>query len=266
MAAAASLIAGWQTGQYCDASILDSVYSEAATLAATPLIGTPESADHKLEQLCKIVGKLIETLIPIIPATNVSTHNLTTVAIHVAAIESRIEATIANMQARTQYLEQQATPTSNKPYSKTAAESRAMRSIKPLVSDKKEFRLWHNKCINAITQIHRDSRLFFDEIITYLDAHRIPLDDAANLLIAEKDKDQANPINVSRLNEDLFYILMDKCEGEAANRVLSVPKGSGIHAYQNIYLWFAGQSGMAISKRIEWVMRPPIPRDDHELA
>ena len=59
---------------------------------------------------------------------------------------------------------------------------------------------------------------------------------------------------------------MEKCEGEAANRVLAVPKGSAIQAYQNIYLWFAGQSGMAISKRIEWVMRPPIPRDDQELA
>ena len=59
---------------------------------------------------------------------------------------------------------------------------------------------------------------------------------------------------------------MDKCEGEAASRVLSVKKGEGLGAYQQIYLWFAGQSGMALSKRMEWVMRPPVPRDDYELA
>jgi hypothetical protein len=59
---------------------------------------------------------------------------------------------------------------------------------------------------------------------------------------------------------------MDKCEGEAASRVLSVKKGEGLEAYMQIYFWFAGQSGMALSKRMEWVMRPPVPKDDYELA
>merc|ERR1711966_308166 len=59
---------------------------------------------------------------------------------------------------------------------------------------------------------------------------------------------------------------MGKCEGEAANRVMSALRGHGIEAYQHIYLWFAGQSGMALSKRMQWIMSPPIPKDDYELS
>ena len=59
---------------------------------------------------------------------------------------------------------------------------------------------------------------------------------------------------------------MDKCEGEAANRVMSALRGMGIEAYQHVYLWFAGQSGMALSKRMQWIMNPPVPKDDYELS
>ena len=59
---------------------------------------------------------------------------------------------------------------------------------------------------------------------------------------------------------------MDKCEGEAASRIMSALRGHGAEAYQYIYMWFAGQSGMALSKRMQWIMAPPVPKDDYELS
>ena len=74
-----------------------------------------------------------------------------------------------------------------------------------------------------------------------------------------------HPIDPPRLNEDLYFILFDKCEGEAANRVMSALRGHGIEAYQHVYLWFAGQSGMALSRRMQWIMSPPMPNNDYGL-
>ena len=48
--------------------------------------------------------------------------------------------------------------------------------------------------------------------------------------------------------------------------VMSALRGHGVEAYQHIYLWFAGQSGMALSKKMQWIMSPPIPKDDYELS
>ena len=79
-------------------------------------------------------------------------------------------------------------------------------------------------------------------------------------------EDPNNPIDIPRLNEDLYFILVDKCEGEAASRVMPALMGHGIEAYQHVYLWFAGQSGMALSKRMQWIMSPPVPKDDYELS
>ena len=173
----------------------------------------------------------------------------------------------ANMQQAEQqlfYINQNTNRTSNNNnsnnYSKSAAESKALHSMKPLSSDKKEFRLWNNKFINAMAQFHPNIRPFFEEITTYMDANRVPVSDEGVERLVAATLHKTTPIDLNKPNEDLFYILMDKCEGEAASRVLSGKKGEGLGAYQQIYLWFAGESGMALSKRMEWVMRPPVPR------
>ena len=65
------------------------------------------------------------------------------------------------------------------------------------------------------------------------------------------------------LNEELYYVLVEKTEGEAAHRVGLTDTGAGLLAYQRLYLWFAGTSGLALSERVRLLMNPePIKRDE----
>ena len=77
-----------------------------------------------------------------------------------------------------------------------------------------------NKFINAITQIHIGTRGFFEGLTTALDQARLVLSDEAVTEIAQKSQWHNHPIDIAKLNEDIYFILMDRCEGEAANRVL----------------------------------------------
>ena len=251
-----------------------------AALVSNPLTADPNlglmKVAQRIEELTQLVGRIAHADLTTIPASNISTNNLTATASYLKQTEQRMNDSIIALQANMQHAEQQIIYLNQhykdnnnqhfNPQHKPAAESKAIQSIKPLTSDKKEFRLWNSKFINAIAQLHPDIRPFFEELTTYMDANRVPVTDQGVGRLVAATLHKPHPINLNKLNEDLFYILMDKCEGEAASRVLSVKKGEGLEAYQQIYLWFAGQSGMALSKRMEWVMRPSVPRDDYELA
>ena len=68
------------------------------------------------------------------------------------------------------------------------------------------------------------------------------------------------------VNENLYYVLVEKSEGEAAVRVNSGELGQGLAAYQKIYLWFAGTTGLALSQRMTNLMNPTPPKHEHEIA
>ena len=54
-----------------------------------------------------------------------------------------------------------------------------------------------------------------------------------------------------RINEDLYTLLMDRTEGEAALRVRRCEPGTGCRAYMTVYKWFMGVSGQAVTERME---------------
>ena len=69
-----------------------------------------------------------------------------------------------------------------------------------------------------------------------------------------------------QLSEDLYYVLVDKSEGEAALRVNSAPAGDGITANQKLYLWFAGTSELALQERTRITMSPGAAKKDEDVA
>ena len=69
-----------------------------------------------------------------------------------------------------------------------------------------------------------------------------------------------------KFNEDLYYILNEKTEGNAATRVKSVELGQGFEAYQTVYLWFSSTCGMALNKRMDSLMVPASATKPEELA
>ena len=70
----------------------------------------------------------------------------------------------------------------------------------------------------------------------------------------------------NKINEDVYVLLMDKCEAEALTRVRACPAGEGLMAYRAVYKWFMGVSGQAISDRIRKLMSPATPKVEHEIA
>ena len=58
---------------------------------------------------------------------------------------------------------------------------------------------------------------------------------------------------------------MAKCDGDASIKVLTVSSGDGLKAYQDIYKWYTGTSGMAMTKRAENIMNPRTAKDDKDF-
>ena len=70
----------------------------------------------------------------------------------------------------------------------------------------------------------------------------------------------------SDMMEDLYVLLTDKTEGEAAIRVRGCPIGNGIEAYMTIYKWYIGTTGQAISDRTRKLMSPTTPKSESDIA
>merc|ERR1712175_54160 len=56
--------------------------------------------------------------------------------------------------------------------------------------------------------------------------------------------------------EGIYYVLVEKTEGDAALRVNSGEPGQGIQAYMRVYLWFAGTTGLALTEKARLLMHP----------
>ena len=56
--------------------------------------------------------------------------------------------------------------------------------------------------------------------------------------------------DADHVNENLYFVLVETSEGEAALQVNSGEPGQGLMTYQKIYLWIAGTTGLAMSQRM----------------
>ena len=98
--------------------------------------------------------------------------------------------------------------------------------IKPLISDKTMFRTWNEKFVNALAQAIPGSRECMDDIVKKINQKRKD----------ELNEDEWDFVYVDRrcwseFNENLWCILLDKCEGGALTRVRVANQGMGIKAY-----------------------------------
>ena len=155
----------------------------------------------------------------------------------------------------------QASQVSNYPRGKSIDD--VIKNLKSLGSDKSEFYMWNVKLINALTRVQPNVRAYFRKMLSVLDSK------GYNTMLSDwyDAYDELKcTFSMATFNEDLYYVLVEKTEGDAAVKVNGGDHGNGLQAYQTVYLWFAGTTGMALSKRSEWVMNPPIPKNSLELA
>ena len=115
---------------------------------------------------------------------------------------------------------------------RSISESKSIASLKILGSQKAEFKAWNEKLINALAQtLGTPWRKFIKELNEHLDQTRKVLTNQE--LTARPDAQLLG--DLSKADDDLYYVLVEKTEGEAALRVQSGQAGEGMQAYQKIY-------------------------------
>ena len=120
----------------------------------------------------------------------------------------------------------------------TLCESRCISSLKVLSSNKEQFKQWHEKLVNAVAQTFGAKwRKFIEALDSRLDQDKKFLSDAQLREISEFAAAHPKEGDFDRMSEQLYYVLVEKTEGEAALRVASGTPGHGLMAYRKVYLW-----------------------------
>ena len=145
---------------------------------------------------------------------------------------------------------------------KSAMEHKAITNMKSQGSERAGFRMWHEKLVNAFAQVNKGYRNILEAIADEIDSdqHELPGKDIADWmswLVSNQVKHDG--VDIERLNEDMYSVLMDKTEGEAWLKVKSVTSGSGLQAFIRVYRWFACTSGQGLSDCLLYTS--PSPRD-----
>ena len=73
-------------------------------------------------------------------------------------------------------------------------------------------------------------------------------------------------VDRDRAAEDIYYVLVERTEGDAARRVNSGEPGEGMQAYQRLYPWFAGTTGLALTEKTRALMHPTPVKHESEIA
>ena len=143
------------------------------------------------------------------------------------------------------------------------AESRCVQNLQVLASDKSVFKDWNDKLLNTMSAtMGTEWRNYMYNLNQKLDTDRKVLDDDQLERIEGYDKLQQVP----EVNENLYYVLVEKTQGEALNRVRSGIQGQGVRAYMRVYLWFSCTTGQALAEKMCLLMAPKVTLLEHELA
>ena len=143
-------------------------------------------------------------------------------------------------------------------------------SMKNFNNDRDQFQTWNDKLINNLSQLFPGTR----EILKQLNAEWADHNSDGFEKKYEVDADvfkkefiKANDENVAKqkIKEDvdqdliedaLYYVLMEKTEGNAAIKVKSVDPGQGLRAYYKIFAWYVKTSGQALGARARRAGQP----------
>ena len=150
-------IAGFQSASgLVNATAFQTAYASMAQLKGVKVEGSTDSVTKRLEELTEIVGTLAEGLSQAMPAVNLGTSNAEALASIIVSIEDHLNIveTKVDWTEHQRNVEQNAGKGGTQWTPKAACESKAMMSIKSLGSDKTGFRLWNQKFVNAVTQVH----------------------------------------------------------------------------------------------------------------
>lgn len=144
------------------------------------------------------------------------------------------------------------------------------------IVDRSSYRAWNDRLINALSQVIDGAR----EVMKYLMkcAERNVMvgserkwthsatDALAGIVATATVNEWARTQSYQQWNEDLYCILVDKCDGEAYSKVKTVQEGDGIAAYCIIHRYFTEISGYGTTLRAQQLIFPPSPKTEGHIA
>ena len=179
-----------------------------------------------------------------------------------ATMETATAQALTTIQAIVQATAAQTTPVERK--RKSLAESKCIANMKTLGSDKAEFRMWNEKFVNAIAQVLGTTWR------TYMRNLNRQLDQDRRILTSEELYNIEGINDIGNFGDEeaegIYYVLVEKTEGDAALRVNSGEPAQGLQAYMRVYLWFSGTTGMALSEKTRMLMHPNPVKHEWEIA
>ena len=117
-----------------------------------------------------------------------------------------------------QVQQSQSSPQQHQQHKKGILEFKVIQNIKPLTGNRSHFRQWHQKLINALSTIKEDHAEVIKTIERSMD-------------VGDKISDALDDLDstylLDEVNKDLTCILMDKCEGEAYDKIKGLQNMKG---------------------------------------
>ena len=141
-------------------------------------------------------------------------------------------------------------------FKKGILEFKVIQNIRPLTGNRSQFRQWHQKLINALSTIKESHA----EIIRTLEKS---MDVGDKIPEALDDLDQQ--YHLDDFNKDMTCILMDKCDGEAYDKIKGLQNLKGAEIYMVIYRWLTEISGLGLSMQAAKLMNPDPIKKESEL-
>ena len=147
-------------------------------------------------------------------------------------------------------------------------ESKAVQGLKMFTGDKVDFRTWLDRLVNVLAQVRTGSRKMLKVMMEYVDK-----DLGGPMMFEEWFRDttecgelKKEGFRFDQFAEDLYSVLMDRTEGDAALRIRGCQPGQGVRAFLGLYKWYMGTSGQAIADRMRRLMAPSTPKSEAEIA
>ena len=124
--------------------------------------------------------------------------------------------------------------------------------------------MWNERLVSAFEQSRQGLKELFEHGTKSLDIGGKPItEDEWNKLSAVVKNPNLNYQQVSR---DLHCVLQDKCEDPEGLVRIRAAKGNSIRADFDMYSWYLGRSGQELQSRAEFIMHPPVPKTEGEIA
>ena len=150
---------------------------------------------------------------------------------------------------------------------KGVLEFKCVSDLERVGSDRLKFRGWHDKFVNALTQVDREYRELFLRLSEDADKDKeVDVKDPSKVRQWLAENMPNSTLDAGQVDEDVYAVLKAKAEGEADERMMAVPPGSGLVGYVRLYKWFTGTTGTGLKEMAKQVMSPTPPKEEVRIA